>query len=184
MFEAEHSDPTQQRGSPSDSSDGGEIQCSSAMLARLVRKQIENSLRESAPKSMDVTNAVLELGDHLRRLADAGQGDSDRVHVLPEVHNLSKSMNQALIGLQFYDRLAQQLSQAARTLEQLESMLSTRDRETGELDCSVMAKALRNRYPTESERAIFDEELSQKSSAVSGPQKLEDGPGIEFFDWS
>jgi len=169
-------------GQPAAEDSGDRKQCNGSLLTRIVRKQIENSLRESAPKAMDVTNAVLELNEHLQRLSKVEAIDVGEREVWRREDDYSKCVNSALVGLQFYDRLSQQLGQAISTLERLELMLDNGDQVARDLDCTGLAESARKRYPTESERDVFDRELGGKSNTWQSGQASVEVSGVELFD--
>jgi hypothetical protein len=129
------------------------------LMINLAVAQIEMALKDSSGSVEVLTNSFTGMYGNLMALVEAA-------HALPESPIktnieeagcvVSARMQQAIVAFQFYDRLAQRLSHACRSLEELGGVVNDPSRLYNPFAWKVLQQKIRSKYSMEDEKLMFD----------------------------
>lgn len=138
----------------------------SVLMLHLAVAQVLHSLQESDESIMTVGGAFGGIvGDIERtraaaiRLADSPEKST----ILDNCDSAADQIGQAVVALQFYDRLSQRLSHVADSLGALGKLVSRQTRGNIPEEWNGQREKIRSSYTTETEHQIFDAIMSGAS---------------------
>ncbi|MDD3482540.1 Hpt domain-containing protein [Azovibrio restrictus] len=124
-------------------------------MLELAAGQIHVAMRDSNLSVEALMGAFGTMAERLQHLESRLQAISGDEVLGAEMHEVSSAMDEALVALQFYDRLAQRLEHVEHGLGHLATLLADAG-QRGELQAwEALQEEIRSRYTTEEERIMF-----------------------------
>ena len=138
-----------------------QLQSTMQMLSLSIA-QIEASMIEASQSVHTLTEAFTQIAQRFHHLD--GHCDKTVVEINPaEFQNLRSSINDAIISMQFYDRLTQRLHHVNESLTSVKELLNDPSNNSDETIWAQLQKAVKKNYSMDSERILFESILNGES---------------------
>ena len=155
----------------------------SSDVLRLAVAQMHCALEEGHPQVDTLSQTITlmhEAVNQLRDLVPQATGNG----VLATHEMLAQQLGQAVLAVQFYDRLAQRMGHVRHSLELLEQTLSSEDQSSQHWH--RMLDAIRATYTMEDEKRVFEIVMqggnaADAAAAPPPPNAAADDNSIELF---
>jgi hypothetical protein len=166
------------------------------------KEQIESTICMLALAAAQIEATMLESGDSVSALSESFSAIAEKFHHLDghkdntvisldmaDFQSLRVKINEAIIAMQFYDRMTQRLHHINEGLTATSSLLENPTK-TNESNWSNLQKNIKNHYTMESERTMFEQIIAGSSlnealttfrQAASNPSNNVAEDDIELF---
>lgn len=124
-------------------------------MLELAAAQIHVAMRDSNLSVEALMGAFGTMAERLQRLESRLQASAGDEALGAEMHQVSSAMDEALVALQFYDRLAQRLEHVEHGLDHLAALLADAGQRGALQAWEGLQEEIRSRYTTEEERIMF-----------------------------
>lgn len=125
------------------------------LMLELAAAQIHVAMRDSSLSVEALMGAFTTMVERLQGLEARIRVNEQDEELGDGVHQVSAAMDEALMALQFYDRLAQRLEHVEHGLGHLAELLASPERVASPPAWSGLQEEIRSRYTTEEERIMF-----------------------------
>ena len=125
------------------------------LMLELAAAQIHVAMRDSSLSVEALMGAFTTMVERLQGLEARIRINQQDEELGDGVHQVSAAMDEALMALQFYDRLAQRLEHVEHGLGHLAELLASPERVASPPAWSGLQEEIRSRYTTEEERIMF-----------------------------
>lgn len=125
------------------------------LMLELAAAQIHVAMRDSSLSVESLMGAFSTMVERLQGLESRIREKNQDEELGDGVHQVSSAMDEALMALQFYDRLAQRLEHVEHGLGHLAELLGSPERVASLQAWNGLQEEIRSRYTTEEERIMF-----------------------------
>ncbi|QEP42748.1 hypothetical protein D5085_06185 [Ectothiorhodospiraceae bacterium BW-2] len=131
-------------------------------LLNVAAHQIEWSLTDSDESINTLSESFTTMVNEASQIKQMVQHDNPQQSeaIISAANDIEQRMHQAIIAFQFYDRLTQRMNHLASSLRLLSELVNDASRLYNPGEWHQLIEAIRQRYTTESDRAMFDAILS------------------------
>lgn len=162
------------------------------MMLNLAVAQIKNSMCEGDDSINTLAQSFTELLDKTRDIGSQAQHlepSAAKDQILAAHCDVAGRAADAVVSLQFYDKLVQRLSHVSASLAQLASLVADENRIYNPAAWSQLQETIRSKYTVESDRKMFtailngatiDEALAAAQQAAPMPSRS-GSTDIELF---
>jgi hypothetical protein len=133
------------------------------LMLNLSMAQIELAMNDSSSSVGELTDSFTSVSSALsamRKIANQLPNTSDVLPAKTEIESLGgeveSKVGKAIIAFQFYDRLAQRLSQVCRNLDDLGVLVNDPIRLYNPYAWVALQEKIRSKYVTEDDKQMFD----------------------------
>ncbi len=162
------------------------------LMLNLAMAQIEMAMKESGSSVEMLTSAFTGMSGSILSVLESARSLPDspvRQAIEATSNQISARMQEAIIALQFYDRLSQRLSHVCRNLEELSVVVGDPARLYNPAAWHALQQHIRAKYTMEDEKLMFDtllatgsvEQALERYLVRKHEQHTAGGPDVELF---
>jgi hypothetical protein len=136
------------------------------MMLNLAVAQIVHSLQDGDESITTLGDSFTAMVGHVQMAKSAAEQlsvSNEKDTILSNCEIASEKIQQAIVALQFYDRLSQRLSHVAKSLASLGGLVGDQARLYNPYEWRGLQEKIKSRYTLDSERHMFDAILNGTS---------------------